>query len=87
MRYRWSIGLSTSVKSQGGPVDLQSLTMWYAVWSSPHRHRLSSPNSHFTIESPNLAILVRTLFSWIQAFRGRPCPRGLFDQYSRRRLL
>ena len=26
--------------------------MGYAVWGSPHWHRLSSPNPHFTIESP-----------------------------------
>ena len=80
MRYRLSIGLSTSVRLQGGPIDLQSLTMWYAVWGSPHWHRLSLPNPHFTIESPNFPIPVRNLFSWTQAFRERQCPRGLFDQ-------
>ena len=58
IRYRLSLGLSTSVRLQGGPVDLQSLTMWYAVWGSPHWHRLSSPNPHFTIESPNFLIPV-----------------------------
>ena len=62
IRYRLSIGLSTSVRLQGGPTDLQSLTMWYAVWGSPHR--LSSLNPLFTIESPNFPIPVRNLFSW-----------------------
>ena len=80
IRYRLSIGLSASVRLQGGPIDLQSLTMWYAVWGSSHWHRLSSPNLHFTIASPNFPIPVRNLFSWTQAFRVRLCPRGLFDQ-------
>ena len=80
IRYRLSIGLSVSVRLQGGPIDLQSLTMCYAVWGFPHWHRLSSPNPHFTIESPNFPIPVRNLFSWTQAFRRRPCPRNLFDQ-------
>ena len=70
-----------SVRVHGGPVDLQSSTMWYAVWGSPHWHRLSSPNPHFTIELPDFPIPVRNLFSWTQAFGGRPCPRGLFDQF------
>ena len=68
------------VRLQEGPVDLQSLTMWYVVWGSPYWHRWSLPNPHFTVESPNFSISVRNLFSWTQAFRGRPCPRGLFDQ-------
>ena len=76
IRHHLSIGLSRSVRLQGGPVDLQSLIMWYAVWGSPHWHRLSSPNPHFTIESPNFPILIRNLFSWTQAFREWPCPRG-----------
>ena len=66
IRYRLSIGLSTSVRLQGGPIDLQSLTMWYAVWGFPHWHRLSSPNPHFTIESANFLIPVRNLFNWTQ---------------------
>ena len=63
IRYRLSIGLSTTIKLQGGPVDLQSLTMWYAVWGTSHWQNLSSPNPHFTIESPNFPISVRNLLS------------------------
>ena len=39
-------------------MNLQSLTMWYAAWGTPHWHRLSLPNPHFTIESPNFPIPV-----------------------------
>ena len=60
----------TSVRLQEGPIDLQSLTMWYAVWGSPQWHRLSLPNPHFTIEPPNFPIPVRNLFSWTQAITG-----------------
>ena len=63
IRYRLSIGLSTFVRLQEGPVDLQSLTMWYAVGDSPHWHIFLSQNPHFTIESPNFPIPVRDLFS------------------------
>ena len=44
--------------------------MWDAVWGSPHWHRLSSPNPHFNIESPNFPIPVGNLFSWTQTFDG-----------------
>ena len=67
-----SIGLTTSVRLHGGAVDLQSLIMGYAVWGFSHWHILSSPNPHFTIESPNFLIPVRNLFSWAQAFQRRP---------------
>ena len=80
IRYRISIGLSTSARLHGDLVDLQSLIMWYAVWGSPHWHRLPSTNSRFTIESPNSPIPVSSLFNSTQAFRGRPCLGGLFDQ-------
>ena len=39
---------------------MQSLTMWYGVWGSPHWHGLS-PNPHFTIESPDFPIPVCNL--------------------------